>query len=116
MPNPAWDDPSTSHVFHPPQNAPTPSAPDLEDLTRGADALRQMIEAAEDMGDDSDDEYLELAVGPISRHWPSDQIIHNAMEPIKLSDHIQAAQMISAIGHAWAGCGIPPSMSHMLES
>jgi hypothetical protein len=39
MPNPAWDDAWTSHVFHPPLHAPTLSAPDLEDLTHGADAL-----------------------------------------------------------------------------
>jgi hypothetical protein len=67
MPNPAWDDPSTLHVFHPPLHAPTPSAPDLGDLTLGADTLRQMIEAAENMGDDSDDQYSEPAVLPLSR-------------------------------------------------
>jgi hypothetical protein len=66
MPNPAWDDPSTSHVFHPPLYAPTPSAPDLEDPTRCADALRQTIEAAESMDDDPDDEYSEPAIRPLS--------------------------------------------------
>jgi hypothetical protein len=55
MPNSAWDDPSTSHGFHPPLHAPTPPTPDLEDLTRGADALQQMIKAAKNMGDGSDD-------------------------------------------------------------
>jgi hypothetical protein len=63
MPNPAWDDPLTSHVFHSPLQAPTPSAPDLEDLTHSTDALRQMIEAAENM----DDEYSEPAARSLSR-------------------------------------------------
>jgi hypothetical protein len=67
IPNPVWDDPSTLHVFHTPLHALTPSGPDLEGLTRGADALRQMIEAAENMNNDSDHEYSEPAVHPLSR-------------------------------------------------
>jgi hypothetical protein len=56
MPNPAWDDPLTSHVFHPPLYAPTPSTPYFEDLTRAADALQQIIEAVENMENDPDDD------------------------------------------------------------
>jgi hypothetical protein len=67
MPNPACDNASTSHVLHPPLHAPAPSAPDLEDLTRGADELRPMVDAAENMDDDPDDEYSEPAVRPLSR-------------------------------------------------
>jgi hypothetical protein len=67
MPNSTWDDPSILHVFHPPLHPPTTSAPDLEDLMRGADALRQMTDAVENMGSDSDDENSESAVHPLSR-------------------------------------------------
>jgi hypothetical protein len=67
MPNPPWGDSSTSHVFHPPLHAPIPSSPDLRNLTRGADALREIIEAAENMDDNSDDEYSKPAVRSLSR-------------------------------------------------
>jgi hypothetical protein len=64
VPNPAWDDPSASHVFHHPLHALTPSVPYLEDLTHGLDALRQIIEAVANTDDDPDEVYLEPAVVP----------------------------------------------------
>jgi transcriptional regulator NrdR family protein len=49
-------------------------------------------------------------------HRPSDHIIQDIMEPIRVGEQVQPTQMISATGQSWTDCGMPPSLSHMLES